>query len=314
MGFLTNDTTIVDAILTDEGRRRISEGTFEIAKFSFSDDEIVYSKAQQTNFLSKFSETPIFEAISENIRAIKYKLLSMDGSYTHLTATRLVTEKGPQNGTPQASNSGATYSNVGYYVIIATEATYDDHYQSGAVSLPDGYLPGYSKKLTSKSENNYIKIDHGVNDDGSDNATYQYDQALPSELAETQFMVKLDYRLGRIITVDGLEVKPNYIDDDFIATYIITTNSYPEFFESLIADYTSSPIKGSRGLRLKLPVAAATNINTSSTAIWTDLGRSISNFFTNGTTTARVIDATLDIQGMTTSVNITVPLRFVKNA
>ena len=309
MGFLTNQTTVVDAILTDEGRRRLAEGTFEIAKFALSDDEIVYSKAQQTNYPSKFNETPIFEAISENTRAIKYKLLSMDGSYTHLTSTKLVTEKGPQNGTPQA-----TGNNAGYYVIIATEATYDDHYQSGAVAVPDGFLPGYSKKLISKSENNYIKIDHGINDDGQDNATYPYDQALPAELSETQFMVKLDYRLGRIITVDGLEVRPNYVDDDFIATYIITNNSYPEFFETLIAEYSASPVKGSRGLRLKLPVAAATNINTASTAIWTDLGRSISNFFTNGTPTARVIDATLDIQGMTTSVNITVPLRFVKNA
>lgn len=309
MGFLTNQTTVVDAILTDEGRRRIAEGTFEIAKFSFSDDEIVYSKAQQTNYTSKFNETPIFEAISENTRAVKYKLLSMDGSYTHLTSTKLVTDKGPQNGTPQA-----TGNNAGYYVIIATEATFDDHYQSGTVAVPDGFLPGYSKKLTSKSENNYIKIDHGLNDDGQDNATYPYDQALPSELSETQFMVKIDYRLGRIITVDGLEVKPNYVDDDFIATYIITTNSYPEFFETLIAEYNASPIKGSRGLRLKLPVAAATNINTASTAIWTDLGRQITSFFSNGTTTARVIDATLEVQGMTTSVNITVPLRFVKNA
>ena len=309
MGFLTNQTTVVDAILTDEGRRRLAEGTFEIAKFALSDDEIVYSKAQQTNYPSKFNETPIFEAISENTRAIKYKLLSMDGSYTHLTSTKLVTEKGPQNGTPQA-----TGNNAGYYVIIATEATYDDHYQSGAVAVPDGFLPGYSKKLTSKTENNYIKIDHGINDDGQDNATYPYDQALPAELSETQFMVKLDYRLGRIITVDGLEVRPNYVDDDFIATYIITNNSYPEFFETLIAEYSASPIKGSRGLRLKLPVAAATNINTASTAIWTDLGRQITSFFSNGTTTARVIDATLEVQGMTTSANITVPLRFVKNA
>lgn len=309
MGFLTNQTTVVDAILTDEGRRRIAEGTFEVAKFSFSDDEIVYSKAQQTNYPSKFNETPIFEAISENTRAIKYKLLSMDGSYTHLTSTQLVTQSGAQNGTQQASAP-----NAGYYVIIATEATYDDHYQSGTVAVPDGFLPGYSKKLISKSENNYIKIDHGLNDDGQDNATYPYDQALPSELSETQFMVKLDYRLGRIITVDGIEIRPEYIDDDFIANYIITTNSYPELFETLVAEYNASPIKGSRGLRLKLPVAAATNINTASTAIWTDLGRSVSGFFSNGTTTARVIDATLEVQGMTTSVNITVPLRFVKNA
>lgn len=309
MGFLTNQTTVVDAILTDEGRRRIAAGTFEITSFSLTDDEIVYSKAQQASSYTKFATTPVFESISENVRALKYKLLSMDGDYTHLTSTSLVTQKGPQNGTPQASGN-----NSGYYVIIATEATYDDHYQGAtAVSVPDGFLPGYSKKISSMSENNYIKIDHGVNDAGA-NSNYPFDQSLPAELSETQFMIKLDYRLGRIIDTNGVEIKPNFIDDDFIATYMITTNSYPEFFQALVAEATSSPINGSRGLRLKFPIAAATNINTASTAIWTDLGRQITSFFSNGTTTARAIDATLEVQGVTTSVNITVPLRFVKNA
>lgn len=310
MAFLTNQTTVIDAILTDEGRRRLAEGTFEIASFALSDDEIVYSKAQQTNYLSKFNTTPIFEAISENSKAIKYKLLTLDGDYTHLTSTSLVKEKGPQNGTPQA-----TGNNAGYYVIIATEATYDDHYQGASpATLPDGFLPGYSKRLISVSENNYIKIDHGINDDSSDNGIYPFDQALPSELSETQFMIHLDYRLGRIITTDNIELRPNYIDDDFIATYMITTNSYPDFFETLINEQSASPIKGARGLRLKLPVAAATNINTASDTIWNDLGRNITGFFSNGTTTAKAIDAVLEIQGMTTSVNITIPLRFVKNA
>ena len=77
MGFLTESTTVVDAILTDEGRRRIANGEFEISKFTLFDDEIIYSKAQQTNPSSKFNTTAVFEAISENTRAGKYKLLSL---------------------------------------------------------------------------------------------------------------------------------------------------------------------------------------------------------------------------------------------
>lgn len=309
MAFLTNQVTVLDAILTDEGRRRLAAGNFEVASFSLSDDEIVYSKAQQSNSETKFSTSLIFEAVSENTKSLKYKLLSLDGDYTHLTSTRLVTEKGPQNGTPQA-----TGNNANYYVIISTEATYNDHYQSGTVSVPDGFLPGYSKAIISATENNYVKIDHGVNDDGDTNSSYLYSDSLPAELSETQFMVRLDYRLGRIISTDGNEIRPNFVDDDFIAHYMITTNSNPEFFETLTAEPSSSPIKGSRGLRLKFPIAAATNINTASNTIWDSLGRQITSFFTNGTTTARAIDGTLEIQGVTTSVNMTVPLRFVKNA
>lgn len=309
MGAQNNQTMVMDAILTGKGRKYLAEGRFEIAYFSLCDDEIIYSKAQQSNSETKFSTTMIFEAIPEETKALKYKLLSLDGDYTHLTSTRLVTEKGPQNGTPQA-----TGNNANYYVIISTEATYNDHYQSGTVSIPDGFLPGYSKSIISATENNYIKIDHGVNDDGDTNASYLYNDSLPAELSETQFMVRLDYRLGRIISRDGNEVRPNLVDNDFIAHYVITTNSNPEFFETLTAEPSASPIKGSRGLRLKFPIAAATNINTASNTIWDSLGRQITSFFTNGTTTARAIDGTLEIQGVSTSVNITVPLRFVKNA
>lgn len=309
MGFLTNQTTVIDAILTDEGRRRIAEGTFEITSFSLSDDEIVYSKAQQTDSSIKFYTTPIFESISENIRALKYNLLSMDGNYTHLTSTKLVVQNGAQNGTPQADSP-----NEGYYVIIATEATYNDHYQgTNAVNVPNGFIPGYSKNLVAKTEDSYIKIDHGVNDSGQDSG-FTYKDNLPAELEETQFMVKLDYRLGRLVALDGTEIKPSFIDDDFIANYIITINSFPDHFETLVLEEAASPIAGARGKRMRLLVAAAPNVNSTSAAIWDDLGRSVSNFFDNGTTTAKVIDATLEVQGTTTSFNITIPLRFVKNA
>ena len=309
MGFLTNQTTVIDAILTDEGRRRIAAGTFEIASFSLSDDEIVYSKAQQTSSTTKFYTTPVFESISENTRSLKYKLLSMDGNYTHLTSTKLVTQLGAQNGTPQASGN-----NTGYYVIIATETTYNDHYQGAtAVDVPAGFLPGYSKNLISRTEDNYIKIDHGINDSGQD-SSFTYKDNLPAELEETQFMVKLDYRLGRLVALDGTEIRPSFVDDDFIATYMITINSFPDHFETLVLEEAASPIAGARGKRMKLLVAAAPNVNSTSSAIWTDLGRTINSFFSNGSTNnAKAIDTVLEVQGTTTSFNITIPLRFVKN-
>ena len=40
MGFLDNTSITVDAILTKTGRERLSQGTFQITKFSLSDEEI----------------------------------------------------------------------------------------------------------------------------------------------------------------------------------------------------------------------------------------------------------------------------------
>ncbi len=55
MGFLANDTNniILDAVLTNEGRKRLAanNGTFRIVQFSFSDDEVDFQKTQLINDL-----------------------------------------------------------------------------------------------------------------------------------------------------------------------------------------------------------------------------------------------------------------------
>ena len=44
MAFLDNSGDIIlDAILTDIGRKRLAQGNFKITKFKFGDDEIDYS-------------------------------------------------------------------------------------------------------------------------------------------------------------------------------------------------------------------------------------------------------------------------------
>ena len=43
MGFLDNTTITVDAILTKVGRKRLSQGTFNISRYALSDEEIDYN-------------------------------------------------------------------------------------------------------------------------------------------------------------------------------------------------------------------------------------------------------------------------------
>jgi hypothetical protein len=84
MGFLDNSNDIlVDAVLTDTGREFLArnDGSFEIVRFSFGDDEIDYtlfnvntgSLQQDVNILN----TPIFEASINEKFALKYQLLSI---------------------------------------------------------------------------------------------------------------------------------------------------------------------------------------------------------------------------------------------
>ena len=103
MGFLDHSTNniILDAVLTDEGRRLLSanQGDFRVAYFSLADDEVDYS------LITKFGRaigkekimknTPIFEAQTNGTIALKNRLLTLNDA----TIDRLPTMTAQVNGT-----------------------------------------------------------------------------------------------------------------------------------------------------------------------------------------------------------------------
>ena len=84
MGFLDNSTNniIVDAVLTDLGRKQLAAGTFVPVTFAFGDDEVDYTmikKFGRTIGKQKIElNTPVFEAQTNNKYGLKYKLLSFN--------------------------------------------------------------------------------------------------------------------------------------------------------------------------------------------------------------------------------------------
>ena len=85
MGFLDHSTNniILDAVLTDTGRQFLSrnDGSFSIAKFALGDDEVNYQiikKYGRTVGREKIEKnTPIFEGLTNQAHAQKYKLISV---------------------------------------------------------------------------------------------------------------------------------------------------------------------------------------------------------------------------------------------
>ena len=85
MGFLDHSTNniIIDAVLTDTGRRKLADnnGSFRIAFFSLADDEVDYSIIEQygrTVGKEKIAKnTPVFEAQTSGDIALKYRLLTL---------------------------------------------------------------------------------------------------------------------------------------------------------------------------------------------------------------------------------------------
>ena len=85
MGFLDHSTNniIVDAVLTDEGRRALArnDGTFQIRLFSLGDDEVDYTLIEkfgrQVGKEKIAKNTPIFEAQTDGQLAMRSRLLTL---------------------------------------------------------------------------------------------------------------------------------------------------------------------------------------------------------------------------------------------
>ncbi len=83
MAFLDRSTLIVDAILTNKGRERLSSNSFDIEKFALGDDEIDYGLYNEANtngpnyYGIQIENMPILEASPKADIALQYKLITL---------------------------------------------------------------------------------------------------------------------------------------------------------------------------------------------------------------------------------------------
>lgn len=82
MAFLDNSGDIIlDAVLTETGRRKMAKGNFKITKFALGDDEIDYSLYNKNHpsgsayYDLEILQTPVFEAFTQQNAGINYGLL-----------------------------------------------------------------------------------------------------------------------------------------------------------------------------------------------------------------------------------------------
>ncbi len=84
MAFLDNSGDILlDAVLTEDGRRAMANGTFQISKYAFGDDEINYAQYDTSHpsgsayYDLEILQTPVLEAVTAINSHINYGLLSI---------------------------------------------------------------------------------------------------------------------------------------------------------------------------------------------------------------------------------------------
>jgi len=323
MAFLDNSGDIIlDAVLTDTGRKRLArgDGSFAIAKFALGDDEINYALYQNANHTNgahpsgsayydlEILQTPILEAFTNNTSFIHSKLLNIaQTNFLYLPVLKL-------NDTSSADNSRTftADSSVTDVFIIAvdepTEGVSDavrDNPTSAFIdsnSLPmvdqpnQGVLGGFTSNATANP--NQISLHHGL-----DTNAISRNRSIDSALRETSFIIEIDNRLGSVTDSNLNPYPESFIDDDQVATYLISGG---RVVQPLSANDVST-LRGPRGNKLNFKIRSSLDLRTS-TFLFTKLGGE----YTFQSRTFYYIDSIVRITGATTGNRIDVPVRFVK--
>jgi hypothetical protein len=306
MSFLDNTGDILlDAVLTDLGRMRLAkgDGTFRIAKFYLSDDEINYadydltqpSATRDTQILM----TPILEAMTNNAVGGQFKLLTItrpDLLYLPVIEINNVV-------TPYCSS----YASAGTYVIAVDGDTFVEFSSTSGGVPVDGVFAGRTG-TTGKS----IRVDQGL-----DSNEISPEIPIDGTLLETQYQVQIDSRFGSITSAKsgGGAASPSYVDDDYIANYFftITDTNYVELNTSIEAS-ADEVIAGPRGTTLQFRIKASLDLATND-YLFTTLGTNdVTNWTGKSTVLSDVyyIDSYVRVIGVTTGYSIDIPVRFVR--
>lgn len=312
MGFLDNSGDIIlDAVLTDSGRKRLArgDGSFNVAKFALADDEINYALYDKNHasgsayYDIEILQTPVLEAFTNNTSTMKSKLITISRTnILYLPVIKLNT-----SGASISGMSETTKHATGVHLVVVDKDTQD----IGSLYAEKGVINGYD--LTNNT--NFIAFDQGIDNEEAIK-TIQIDP----DLMETQYIIQLDHRLGSIAAADtsGNVANYSFLDDDNIATYYVTmaaggqNSGYVSKMDP--GDDNNSVLAGKRGTRLQFAIKASEGL-TQSAFLFEKLG-TVTPSSGNGNITNGVVhyilDTTVRIMGATTGYALELPIRFVK--
>jgi len=140
MGYLSNTSVVVDAILTDKGRQLLAQndGSFQITQFSLSDDEVDYTLYNPNHpsgsafYGEAIENMPIIQAFPESQEIMKYKLITLPRGTAKLPVitvgySTIVLKQGASLSlTPQTLNylgATSTFEQSGYVATIGDVRT-----------------------------------------------------------------------------------------------------------------------------------------------------------------------------------------------
>jgi len=315
MAFLDNSGDIIlDAVLTDTGRKRLArgDGTFRIVKFALGDDEINYGNFDGAALSGlqdlEIMRTPVLEAFTNNTSQMHSFLQTYTNNQTllYLPVVKLNTNSNPMVQAPFNTFFVTVDSNT--TDALFCPSTPMGPYGASTSKNRDGILKGQDP-----SKSSFIRLDQGI-----DNLLSPVASGLPtSEFYENQYLIEIDSRFGEIVSSDGTtRANASFIDDDQIASYYLSKTVNGDF----VMDNTSQAavgaseqiILGARGTYLQFQIQVTQNLQANE-SWFTRMGGTFDAGPPSGTTVeCYYIDTVVRVTGLTTGFRVDVPVRYVR--
>jgi len=332
MAFLDNSGDIIlDAVLTEEGRKKMADGTFRISKFGLGDDEIDYSLYNKDHTSGSayadldILQTPVFEAFTQTNAGINYGLLSLTNVAILYLPVLKINEKSAVSNTVKKP---ATPTTGLFYLADTSTDTTTNLLASTALKSSDKFLT--SDSLTGPA----VLLESGLDTtniagDAANKSTY----LVSNNLMDSSFYVYYDNRF--ITSVLGpapgaafdntslgssgaaylnytLATAPPVTTDLQLSNYssvrvnagddgVVQNSSYSTTATSV------SAIAGPRGSFTLLNFVVKPNLDTE----YTRYG-SVSQDVFGDSVLYSYIDTTIYAQGTKTGVQVQIPLRIIK--
>lgn len=310
MAFLDNSGDIIlDAVLTDTGRMRLAkgDGTFKVVKFALADDEIdynLYNKSHPSGsayYDLEIMQTPVLEAFTNNTSLMKHRLVSIPQTNLLFLPVLKLNEVASTGRAGNARNNNSALAS-GSFIVSVDKDTLDN------LCHQQGHMDGHEG-----TRGGSIRVDQGL-----DTTEISFKRPLQTDLIETQYIIQIDDRFGRIVSASPKpqQATISFKDDDNIASYYLSSNTDSQFIQQMdIPDSLNetNAIRGPVGTMLQFKIIASLDLN-SSEFLFDELGSS-KTFDAKGdgvAETYKFIDSIVKVTGATTGRSIDIPVRFMK--
>ena len=341
MAFLDNSGDIIlDAVLTDAGRKRLAagNGSFKIVKFALGDDEINYRLYDKTNssgsayYDLNILTTPIEVAHTDSTISLKHKLFTLatptgDPELLYMPELKLNTTSFTKSGLVSSRNA---------YVVIGEDDAFNQITNNNAAGsvLPNGYVDGRGVSQAVGSLG--FRVAQGM----ATSAAGGKEDTLQDLLTETEFSIVMDRRylemvvpaaaaprgaggglLGAVALAGGAgatlatpTVKSNVFSGATnLRVYSISQATHPTLF---VPRPSSPAFVGPSALNdLMIYVKASSLLQTNEDYYYDNFGTDVNNFESGLAAarqfTASVIETTVRVIGMTMGLSVDIPVQVI---